>query len=103
MFAALSSLTTADAPWWFAGGSVALHGQTLSAGDVTLSVSNELEAGEILVFDPRAVDYRESKDFRYRAVDVATAGTDVAAVKFRAVKVTDPGAVILATAAEDGA
>lgn len=97
VFAALSNLTASEVPWWFSG-SASMHSQTLTAGDISLTTHGDLEAGEILVMDTRAVDYRESKDFRYRAVDVGTAGTDIAAVKFRAVKVTDPGAVLLVSA-----
>ncbi|EGD7391209.1 hypothetical protein DQF30_23585 [Shigella flexneri] len=91
-----------DAPWWLSGSSsMNIGGQSANVGGITITTSQELEAGQVLVADKRAIDYRESKDFRYRALDVAHGGVDVSLIKFKAAKVTDPGSVLLFSAVAD--
>lgn len=96
VYADLMGMKVNDAPWWLNGSSsLNIAGQSANVGGVTVTTSNELEAGQVLVADTRAIDYRESKDFRYRALDVAHGGVDVSLIKFKAAKVTDKGAVLL--------
>lgn len=95
VYAALQEINSADAPWWLAdSSSVDLRNGSANVGGVTLTSNQALPAKTVLVFDSRAVDYRESKDFKYRALDVAHGGIDVSFIKFRATKVTDTGAVL---------
>lgn len=95
VYAKLVSLKVNDAPWWLsANGGVDLTGQKATLGNVTLTSDPELANGTILVGDSRAVDYRESKDFRYRAADIAHGGMDISLIKFYATKVTDAGAIL---------
>lgn len=102
VYADLMSMKVNDAPWWLSGSSsMNIGGQSANVGGITITTSQELEAGQVLVADSRAIDYRESKDFRYRALDVAHGGVDVSLIKFKAAKVTDPGAVLLFSAVAD--
>lgn len=99
VYADLMSMKVNDAPWWLSGSSsMNIGGQSANVGGITITTSQELEAGQVLVADSRAIDYRESKDFRYRALDVAHGGVDVSLIKFKAAKVTDPGSVLLFSA-----
>lgn len=95
VYAALQEINSANAPWWLAQqSSVDLRNGSANVGGVVLTSNQALPAKTVLVFDSRAVDYRESKDFKYRALDVAHGGVDVSFIKFRATKVTDTGAVL---------
>jgi len=99
VYADLMGMKVNDAPWWLSGSSsMNIGGQSANVGGITITTSQELEAGQVLVADKRAIDYRESKDFRYRALDVAHGGVDVSLIKFKAAKVTDPGSVLLFSA-----
>lgn len=99
VYADLMGMKVNDAPWWLSGSSsMNISGQSANVGGITITTSQELEAGQVLVADKRAIDYRESKDFRYRALDVAHGGVDVSLIKFKAAKVTDPGSVLLFSA-----
>lgn len=99
VYADLMGMKVNDAPWWLSGSSsMNISGQSANVGGITITTSQELEAGQVLVADSRAIDYRESKDFRYRALDVAHGGVDVSLIKFKAAKVTDPGSVLLFSA-----
>lgn len=99
VYADLMSMKVNDAPWWLSGSSsMNIGGQSANVGGITITTSQELEAGQVLVADSRAIDYRESKDFRYRALDVAHGGVDVSLIKFKAAKVTDSGSVLLFSA-----
>lgn len=98
VMALLRSVTSANAPWWLASqGAVNLRDRSIDLGGVTLTSNPALAAGTILVGDARAVDYRESKEFRYQAANVAQGGVDISLIKFRAQKVTDTGAVLKLT------
>ncbi len=95
VMASLRSITSANAPWWLASqGAVNLRDRSISLGGVTLTSNASLAAGTILVGDSRAVDYREGKDIKFRALDVAHGGIDVSFIKFRSQYVTDKGAVL---------
>lgn len=95
VFAELQEINSADAPWWLASqSSMDIRNGSVNVGGVTLTSNNALPNNTVLVGDSRAVDYRESKDFRYRALDVAHGGVDVSFIKFRATKVTDAGAIL---------
>lgn len=99
VYADLMGMKVNDAPWWLSGSSsMNISGQSANVGGITITTSQELESGQVLVADKRAIDYRESKDFRYRALDVAHGGVDVSLIKFKAAKVTDPGSVLLFSA-----
>lgn len=99
VYADLMSMKVNDAPWWLSGSSsMNIGGQSANVGGITITTSQELEPGQVLVADSRAIDYRESKDFRYRALDVAHGGVDVSLIKFKAAKVTDSGSVLLFSA-----
>lgn len=95
VMAFLRGIKTADAPWWLAAqSSVDLKNRQIDLGGLTLVTNSALGTGDMLVGDKRAVDYRESRDIRFRALDVAHGGVDVSFIKFRAQKVTDTGAII---------
>lgn len=95
VMAFLRGITSANAPWWLAQqSSVDLRNRQIDLGGLTLVTNSALGTGDMLVGDKRAVDYRESKDIRFRALDVAHGGVDLSFIKFRAQKVTDTGAII---------
>lgn len=95
VMALLRSVTSANAPWWLANqGSVDLSNRSISLGGVTLTSNASLAAGTILVGDKRAVDYRESRDIKFQALDLPRGGVDVSFIKLKAQKVTDAGALI---------
>lgn len=95
VMALLRSVTSANAPWWLASqGNVNLRDRSIDLGGVTLTSNPSLAAGTILVGDSRAVDYRESKDIKFKALDVAKGGVDISFIKFRSQKVTDAGAIL---------
>lgn len=95
VMASLRNIKTSDAPWWLAGqSSVNLGDRSINLGGVVLTSNSALPAKTVLVGDSRAVDYRESPDFKYRALDVAHGGVDISVIKFRALKVTDTGAIL---------
>ncbi len=95
VMAALRSITSANAPWWLASqGGVNLRDRSIDLGGVTLVSNPNLANGTILVGDSRAVDYRESKDFKFRALDLPRGGVDISFIKFRSQYVTDRGAIL---------
>lgn len=95
VMAFLRSVTSANAPWWLASqGSVSLQNRSIDLGGVTLTSNPALANGTILVGDSRAVDYRESTDLKFKALDVAHGGVDISFIKFNAQKVTDAGAIL---------
>lgn len=95
VLASLRSVTSANAPWWLASqGNVDLANRSITLGGVTLVSNPSLAVGTILVGDKRAVDYRESKDFKFRALDLPRGGVDISFIKFKAQKVTDAGALL---------
>ena len=95
VMAALRSITSANAPWWLASqGGVNLRDRSIDLGGVTLVSNPNLANGTILVGDGRAVDYRESKDFKFRALDLPRGGVDISFIKFRSQYVTDRGAIL---------
>jgi hypothetical protein len=95
VMAALRSVTSANAPWWLASqGAVNLRDRSIDLGGVTLVSNASLANGTILVGDSRAVDYRESKDIKFQALDVPRGGVDISFIKFRSQKVTDAGAIL---------
>ena len=99
VFSALRGIKAVDAPWWLAKqGSVNLANGSADLGSGVVLTSNpELAAGTVVVADHRAVDYRESKDFRYKALDLPKGGVDISLIKFNADKITDNGAVLVFT------
>lgn len=96
VFSTLVNLKTADAPWWLnAGqGSISLAQSQASTAGITFSVNPNLARGEVLVGDSRAATLYESKEFRYKALDLPKGGIDVSLIKFWAILVTDPRAII---------
>lgn len=95
VFSALQEVAAADAPWWLANqGSIDLRAGTATVGGITLTSNQSLPLKTVLVGDSRAVDYRESKEFKVRAVDVAHGGVLVNFIKLNAQKVTDKGAIL---------
>lgn len=99
VLAELRAIKTADAPWWLAAQSnVNLRDRSLSLGGVLLESNSALPANTIIVGDSRAVDYRESADIRFRALDLPKGGVDISFIKFNASKITDAGALLKFTA-----
>jgi hypothetical protein len=95
VMAFLRSVTSANAPWWLASqGNVNLRDRSIDLGGVTLVSNPALAAGTILAGDSRAIDYRESKDIKFKALDVAKGGVDVSFIKFRSQYVTDRGSLL---------
>ncbi|WP_431229325.1 hypothetical protein [Paenarthrobacter nicotinovorans] len=98
VMAALRNVTSSAAPWWLASqGAVNLRDRSIDLGGVTLTSNPALANGTILVGDSRAVDYRESKDFKFRALDLPRGGVDVSFIKFKSQYVTDRGALLKIT------
>ncbi len=101
VWSALQSKTEASLPWWITaatangGNGVNLSSGTGTLGGITFAVDDNLPSNAVLIGDKRAVTYYESKDFRYKALDVAHGGIDVSFIKFNATIVTDPGAILL--------
>lgn len=96
VYAALTEIKGADAPWWLQNqGSVNIGGQSANISGLTLTSDANLDAGTVIVADSRAIDYRESKEFRFRAIDLPKGGVDISLIKFNASKVTDPGAILV--------
>lgn len=99
VMAELRSIKTADAPWWLAAQSnVNLADRSINLGGVTLTSNSALPDNTVLVGDSRAVDYRESAEIRFRALDLPNGGIDISFIKFNASYVTDPGALLKFTA-----
>jgi hypothetical protein len=95
VLASLRSVTSANAPWWLASqGNVNLQDRSINLGGVTLVSNASLAAGTILIGDKRAVDYRESRDIKFQALDLPRGGIDVSFIKLKAQKVTDTGALL---------
>lgn len=95
VLAELRALKGADVPWWLAQQSnVNLRDRSLSLGGVLLESNSGLPANTILVGDSRAVDYRESAEIRFRALDLPNGGVDISFIKFNASKITDAGALL---------
>lgn len=91
----LRGITSANAPWWLAAQSnVDLRNRSIDLGGITLVSNPALAAGTILAGDSRAVDYREGKDIKFKALDVAHGGVDISFIKFRSQYVTDKGALL---------
>lgn len=97
VFATLRKIKAVDAPWWLAKqGSINLGNGSADLGSgVVLTSDPELAAGTVVVADHRAIDYRESKDFRYKALDLPRGGVDVSLIKFNSEKITDAGAILV--------
>lgn len=95
VYAPLLSMPSADAPWWFQkSANLDINNSRFDGPGITFAVSSEVPAGQAMILDKRAIDYRESKDIKLRAVNVALGGYDLAFIKFNAQKVTDPSAVV---------
>lgn len=95
VLAALRSIKSADAPWWLAAqSSVNLRDRSIDLGGVLLASNPALPAKTVLVGDSRAVDYRESKDIKFKSLDVAHGGVDISLIKFNALHVSDTGAIL---------
>lgn len=95
VYAPLLSMPSADAPWWFQNSAnLDITNSRFNGPGVTFAVSSEIPSGQAMILDKRAIDYRESKDIKLRAVNVALGGYDLAFIKFNAQKVTDPNAVV---------
>lgn len=99
VLAELREINSADAPWWLAQqSSVNIGSGSANVGGVTIESNASLPANSVLVFDSRAVDYRESREIKLEAYNVAQGGLDIAFIKLRSQYVTDNGAVLLFTA-----
>lgn len=99
VMAELRAIKSADAPWWLAqNSSVDLRGRSVNLGGLVFESSADLPDNTILVGDSRAVDYRESKDIKFRALDLPHGGVDISFIKFLAKKITDSGAILKFTA-----
>ncbi|MFJ2144160.1 hypothetical protein ACIOJF_02520 [Glutamicibacter sp. NPDC087831] len=95
LYSKLINLKGADAPFWLAGQStVDVAGQKITASGLVISSDVSLPAGSIVLGDVRAIDYRETRDFRYRAADIAKGGIDISLIKFNATKITDAGSIL---------
>lgn len=98
VYAELQAINSADAPWWLAAqSSLDIAGGSVNIGGLVLTSNNALPNNTILVGDSRAVDYRESKDFRYQARDIAHGGLDVSFIKLKSQYITDNGAILAFT------
>jgi hypothetical protein len=95
VMALLRSVKSADAPWWLASqSSVNLRDRSIDLGGVVLVSNPALANGTILVGDSRAVDYRESKDIKFKALDLPKGGIDISFIKYNALKVLDTGSLL---------
>lgn len=95
-YAELINLPASDAPWWLQNqGSIDLGNRSTNAAGLSFSVDNTLDAAQVLIFDSRAATLFESKTFTYKALDVAHGGVDFSVIKFHAILVNDPAAVLV--------
>lgn len=95
LYSKIVNLKTADAPYWLSGQStVDIAGQRVTASGIVIASDVDLPAGTVVIGDVRAIDYRETKDFRYRAADIAKGGVDISLIKFNATRITDAGSIL---------
>ncbi|MFJ2318445.1 hypothetical protein ACIOTN_17285 [Glutamicibacter sp. NPDC087661] len=95
LYSKIVNLKTADAPYWLSGQStVDISGQRVTASGIVIASDVDLPAGTVVIGDVRAIDYRESKEFRYKAVDLPRGGVDISLIKFNATKITDAGSIL---------
>jgi hypothetical protein len=95
VYTLLMGLSANSAPWWLQGqGSLNLGNSSATTAGVTFAVNPNLAPSTVLVLDSRAATLYESKEIRFRALDVAHGGVDIAFVKFFALLVTDPASVL---------
>lgn len=103
VYGSLLNMPTSEAPWWFGGQArMDLANSAFDGAGVKFSVSESLGADDVMIYDRRAVDYRESKDIRLSAVNVAKGGYDLGFAKFKAVHITDPNAIVKFTVGTGG-
>lgn len=91
-WADLSSITTADAPWWLTGSStIDLKGQDGTVSTITVVVSPELTGLQVLGGDARsATFYEKQPPVQVRAENVPNGGIDVGVFGYVALLVNDP-------------
>lgn len=94
--AAIRDIKASDAPWWLQNqGKVSLSDGTIQFDGGPLLVSSaELAPKTVIAGDARALDFRESADFKHRAHNLPVFGEDISLVKFYALKTLDAGALI---------
>ncbi|WP_218711550.1 hypothetical protein [Arthrobacter sp. BF1] len=94
--AAIRDIKAADAPWWLQNqGKVNLSDGTISfEGGPLLVSSAALAPKTVIAGDSRAIDFRESADFKHSAHNLPVFGEDISLVKFYALKTLDAGALI---------
>lgn len=101
IYGSLVNLRTDEAPWWFSSQArMDLSGSTFDGAGIRFAYSPSLAPDQAMIYDRRAIDYRESRDIRLTAVNVAQGGYDLGFAKFKALKVTDPNAIVTFTVAE---
>ncbi|UVJ37980.1 hypothetical protein [Arthrobacter sp. CJ23] len=94
--AAIRDIPAANAPWWLQNqGKLSISNGTISfeGGPIIVS-SAALPIKTVIAGDARAIDFRESKDFRHGAHNLPVFGEDISLVKFYALKTLDAGALI---------
>lgn len=94
--AAIRDISASAAPWWLQNqGKISLSNSTISFEGGPLIVSSAaLPPKTVIAGDARAIDFRESKDFRHGAHNLPVFGEDISLVKFYAIKTLDAGALI---------
>lgn len=95
VWSTLVNLKAPEAPWWLQPQArLNLDTSTFNGGGITFGVDDQLQAKTVIVYDNRAAKWYESKEFRYQALNVPQGGVDVSLIRFYAVMVEDPQAVL---------
>lgn len=98
MWAQLTSLTTAEVPWWLQQqGKINLAETTGNAGGLTFNLNHELDAGAVEAHDKRAATFYETPMINVQAQDIARGGVDLGVFGYAAVIVNDKRAIFKGT------
>ncbi|MFE4078212.1 hypothetical protein [Paenarthrobacter sp. YIM B13468] len=92
----IRDISASNAPWWLQNqGKISISNGTIQfEGGPILVSSSALPDKTVIAGDSRAIDFRESKEFRHSAHNLPVFGEDISLVKFYALKTLDAGALI---------
>ncbi|AYN56961.1 major capsid and protease fusion protein [Arthrobacter phage Atraxa] len=100
MWAQLTSLTTAEVPWWLQQqGKINLAETTGNAGGLTFNLNHELAAGAVEAHDRRAATFYETPMINVQAQDIGRGGVDLGVFGYAAVIINDKRAIFKGTVA----
>ena len=99
MWMELANLTRDEVPWWMGGAdTLSIGTSTGGIGGLRLFADPELEEGQIIGLDSRAVTYKEpAAPIRVQALDVPRGGIDMAVFGYHSTMVNDARAILKAS------